>query len=331
MFDSGNPDTEPANDKGSSSPPRVPLAAVGERPSAFSLGDSGPSPDEFRGRLIELGWQQGSILPSDPELAEAVELSPFSRLRELPQSYWLIVSFNDCVTVSGNYEADPAVEVVVATPLDAVRESRRHLRHTRELHFHLVGKDGRKQAVEVNVRDRGFLSRRLLAKYSPDTSISIPASSVAEIAGLLSGRYDHVAFPDAFEKRMAKAKSQLERVLKDHVGVLAEIFLIVKPLKEITSDEEAYTLSVYAVVHDEVADGPGPELNVLKDTIAGAIRKPIRRCDGIILEKVSVCGFDEITVREFAGMKPIDLTALTHERRAAAESLPNPELPSRGP
>jgi hypothetical protein len=309
---------------------RTPLVPLSERQLPFSSIEAQQSSEEIRAQLADLGWQQGSVLPREPELNDAVKLIPYSSLSALPEPpFWLIVTYNDCATIGGNLESDPAVEVIVATPLDRVRESRRHVRHSRELHFHLVGRDGRQQAVQVNVRDRGFISRKLLTKYSPDASISVPGNSIAEIAGLLSGRYDHVAFPDAFERRMAKAKYQLEKVLKDHVGVLAEIFLIVKPFREITSDNEQYTLSVYAVVHDEVVDGAQPKLNALKDTIAGAIRQSLRRCGGIELEKVVVCGFDDITVREFGGMKQIDFSAMKHAQRAETEAILKAVLPSQ--
>lgn len=260
-------------------------------------------------QIESLGWRQGAVLPTTAEIAQAVRLMPFAQFDSLPESpFWLILVSQDCDVVCDSLEVEPAVEVLVALPIEREKERHRQLRHPRELHLTLEGDGGARQPVSLHIRNRGLLERRLLTNHRPAAELRIPSLVIDQVSSFLSARYARVAYPGAFEYRFRRAKKALIGVFETYAGELQEVFLVVRPFEEV-APEVAYTLTVYAVVHDHVADGPSNRFNTLKQEIAAAIRKPLRNCEGIELEKVTVCGRDEITLREFGRMMPLDYAA----------------------
>lgn len=297
--DPGADDAEPAGDSGG------PSAAHARE----NIGEARTAAIDLRARIDSLGWHQGAILPADAEITAAVRMVPFALLDELPDSpYWLVLVSQDCDIVCNSIDIEPAVEVLVALPIERELEHHRQVRHPRELHLTLEGDGVARQPVSLHIRNRALLERRLLAIHRPSTEVRIPSHLIDQISSFVGGRYARVAYPGTFEDRFHRAKRALIRVLAKYVNELQEIFLVVRPFAEV-SESERYSLTVYAVVRDHVADGPVNSYNTLKQEIAAAIRKPVRQCDGIDLEKVNVCGRDEITLREFGRMMPLDYAA----------------------
>jgi hypothetical protein len=216
--------------------------------------------------------------------------------------------------ISENFEAEPSAEVVLAVPIERERSNHQYGRHPRELHVRLETPNG-PQPVSIHVRDKGQIDRRMLLGYSPDPLIRLPQPAVRQVAGLLAGRYDRAAFPDEFEARFERAKRTIKRAFEDNLDKLQEVFLVVEPLAEI-GEGESYRLYVYMLVTDSLADGPTQDFNRFQNEVGGGIRQAIRRCDGIQLEKLSVCRADEITLREFSTMTAIDFGSI----RFAAEA-----------
>lgn len=261
---------------------------------------------DLRERIDSLGWRQGSILPFDEEILAAVRMVPFAQFDTLPDPpFWLVLGSQDCDVVCESVNIEPGVEVLVALPIERELERHRDLRHPRELHLTLEGGGGRRQPVSMNIRNRAGLERSLLAVHRPYTELQLPSHLVDQVSSFLGGRYTRVAYPSAFEERLRRAKRPLVGVFERFESDLQEIFLVVRPFEEV-GPGTPYQLTVYAVVRDHVADGPPARYNTLKQEIAAAIRKPLRQCAGIDLEKVTVCGRDEITLRESGRMMPLD-------------------------
>lgn len=293
----GTGDAARASEAASPSP--VPVAEVG----------AAPAESELRAQIGSMGWRQGAVLPADKSIFQAVRMAPFAQFDSLPESrFWLILASQDCDVVCNSLAVEPAVEVLVAFPIAREEERHRQLRHPRELHLTLEGPDGARQPVSLHIRNRGMLDRRLLTKHRPHVDLRIPSSVIDQVSAFLGKRYERVAYPDAFEERFDRGKKALIAVFEKYAGDLQDILLVVRPFEEV-GQHGSYTLTVYAVVHDHVADGPSPAYNTLKQEIAAAIRKPLRKLDGIDLEKVTVCGRDEITLREFGRMMPLAYAA----------------------
>jgi hypothetical protein len=262
-----------------------------------------------RAQLLDRGWRQGSVLPAEPTLREALVLDPFARNNCLPDgSFWLIISSQDCNVIAESFEVEPTVEVVLALPIERARSDYQYGRHPRELHVQLETREGA-QAISLHVRDRGQIERRHLLTCSPDSAVALSGSGVRQIAGLFAGRYDRAAFPDAFETRFDRAKRSIRRALENNFDKIQDVLLVVDPLSELSQDEP-YKLYVYILVTDSLADGPTEDFNRFQTGIAGEIRRVIRRCNGIELEKLSVCRSDDISLREFSKMRAIDFESV---------------------
>lgn len=224
-------------------PAALPTSRAGRLDPAWEITARTETAPELRQRLAELGWRQGAVLPSDASITRALTMIPFGQ-QEIPAEspHWLIVASQDCDVINGNLEIEPAVELLVATAIDRVYQSNTHLRHPQELHFHMLHEDGNEQPVAVNVRGRAFLDRGKLLELHPDESILVPRHAIAEIAGLLGGRYDRTAFPDAFDKRFRSAKRRLDSTLEHYMAELSDILVGLTPFEELHSESEIYDL-----------------------------------------------------------------------------------------
>lgn len=272
------------------------------------------TPPDIRKRLAALGWRQGALLPARTEISDALEIVPFAQqLLPADGRFWLIVASQDCDVVHGDLSVEPAVELLVAIPVERLDRSRTNLRHPRELQFEMVAADGRTQPVSVHVRGRAFIDRRELLSLEPDNSLRVPDNVVAQIAGLLADRYNRVALPDAFEARFKPAKQKLRRILDRYALELFDIYVHLTPTDEIHDQAEHYSLTVYAVVHDEIADGPTQAYAALRKELSSALRRIIHTCEGIDLDKVVVCGRDDITLRELEVLRQINFEGLSFE------------------
>jgi hypothetical protein len=297
--DPGGADTEPAG--GSAGP--------GAARASDAVEEAGTAGIDLHSLIDALGWHQGAILPANTIVIEAVQMVPFAKFDKLPNlPFWLVLVSQDCDVVCHSIDVEPAVELLVALPIERELEPYRQVRHPRELHLTLEGDGGARQPVSLHIRNRALLDRRLLVSHRPSTEMRIASHLVDQISSFLGGRYTRAAYPGTFENRFRRAKRALIGVFEKYVNELQDIFLVVRPFEEV-DESEPYTLTVYAVVRDHVADGPANSYNTLKQEIAAAIRKPLRLCDGIELEKVNVCGRDEISLREFGRMMPLDYAA----------------------
>jgi hypothetical protein len=281
---------------------------AGEATPGASSGAPGAAVgDDLRVRLERGGWRQGAVVRADHAIVDALKILPFAEFDRLPEPCWLIVASQDCDAVCDSLAVEPGVEVLIAEPIERMRTAHRDGRHPRELHLMLRGPEGEEQPVRVQVRNRAMFDRSLLAECSPATDYAVPTEYIEQIAGLLGGRYARIAYPSAFDARTRKARQQLARVLERYADDVVDIYFALHPHDQELQETEEYRLSVYAVVIDDLVVGDPRVLNELKTKLAKALREPLRKCSGVHLEKVSVVGRDEVTLREFMGMMPANL------------------------
>lgn len=264
--------------------------------------------EALRTRLERAGWHQGAVVPAAPAIVNSLTILPFAEFERLPEPCWLIIASQDCDAVCDSLKVEPAVEVMIAEPIERMRTAHREGRHPRELHLMLRGPMGEDQPVRVHVRNRALFDRSLLADCSPATEYVVPTEYIEQIAGLLGGRYSRIAYPTAFDERTLKARQQLARVLDKYANEVIDIYFALHPHNKELQETEEYRLSVFAVIVDDLVMGDPRVLNELKAKLSKALRDPLRKCSGVHLEKVSVVGRDEITLREFMGMMPANLT-----------------------
>lgn len=283
--------------------PKVGEAVSNPGPAAAQEGPS----QSLRDRLENDGWRQGAVVPAAPAIVQELHILPFAEFDQLPERYWLLIASQDCDVVCDRLNVEPAVEVLIAEPIERMRTAYRNGRDPRELHLMLSGRAGEGQAVRVHVRNRAMFRRALLADHFPAPDCSIAAEYIEQISGLLGGRYSRIAYPTAFDARTRRARQKLASVLDQYAEQVIDIYFTLMPAGEELPESEPYRLWVYAVVIDEIVLGDPRVYNELKKTLAAALRGPLRRCPGVLLEKVTVCGRDDITLREFAGMMPANL------------------------
>lgn len=265
------------------------------------------SPASLRDHLENSGWRQGSVVPSTPTIVQELQILPFAEFDHLPECHWLLIASQDCDVVCDSLDVEPAVEVLIAEPIERMRTAYRDGRHPRELHLMLTGPSGEEQAVRVHVRNRAMFRRTLLADQAPEDGYSVATQYIEQISGLLAGRYSRIAYPTAFDARTQRARQQLAKVLDRYSEQVVDIYFTVVPADEELPRSDSYRLLVYAVLKDEIVLGDPRVYSELRKTLGAALRAPLRRCTGVLLEKVTVCGRDDITLRELAGMMPANL------------------------
>ncbi|NMZ58176.1 hypothetical protein [Pseudomonas nitroreducens] len=153
------------------------------------------------------GWWQGSVI-------SAAELSSYL---ELPEGIeFLVVASQTCNLYNFSLTNIPVFELVGAKRLDNCNNAYTKGDHPRILHLESITQDQETILLEVNILQRYWLDRRILASTSPIASIRdscdlhdpdiMKKQWLDKFSGWLARSYTRVTLPDEFNTALEKGR-----------------------------------------------------------------------------------------------------------------------------
>jgi len=197
-------------------------------------GDATDPGTQLRGS----GWCQGSVVGRE-------------RLEALGHGATdcAVVISQDCDVVQ-TVEVESYLEVIAAKVLEQPRADLLHGRNPRLIDIPVVAPVGR--YLHISVHDRFRIEKHDLAAHAPSTTITLDREVTSQLAKWIAKRYTRVAWPDAFNERMATVDDKLERLFKSDNGkVITGIWLMLDPVDEELAEDRDYRLAVWLTMSSE--------------------------------------------------------------------------------
>jgi hypothetical protein len=226
------------------------------------------------------GWGQGSIFrPSDHGA-----LQEHARCTLADTDCCIVIS-QSCDLLCNDFEAEPIAELVLARRLNSPLDGNyTHVRNARRLQFHIevasapIGFDAR-------IRDRFSIPRSFLARYQPDPLRRLLQTEHFEVINWILARYDRVAFPDEFNRRIAEVvERKVKRVLKQLTAMKA-IYIALNSWDELQAGQD-YKISLLGTL--SVEDFRDPSTRAAMENGLGRIAAALNFSKGVIVEEADV-------------------------------------------
>lgn len=190
----------------------------------------------------------------------------------------LVVVTQSCDLVHESYENEPVVEIFLCEPLGRDDTPDGNLtagKNPRSLliQFSLEGDD---HWFRLRSNGRALVPRHTLADIDPDPSVVVTDRAVRTLQRWILNRVVRTAFPDAFNERTKKPRSQLESRLKKGGTSLLGLYINLSSWDELPSDQD-YAVDFVGLV-DEALDMAHREAI---DLLLGEVALAYERTDGI--------------------------------------------------
>jgi hypothetical protein len=183
-------------------------------------------------QLRAAGWCQGSVVNKD-------------RLEALGRTDvdCAVVISQDCDVVQ-SVEVESYVEVIAARLVEQARSDLLHGRNPRTIDLPAAAPAGRH--LRASIHDRFRIEKQDLAADTPSTTIVLARGTTSQLAKWIAKRYTRVAWPDAFNERLATIAEKLERLFKSDNGkVITGIWLMLDPADDELAEDRKYRLAVW--------------------------------------------------------------------------------------
>lgn len=280
---------------------------------------------ETRDHLTKLNWRQGSVLTLERHdfLADLV-----SDPSKISKDIFVIAPYS-CAVVSGDFEAEPSVELIRFSPAGANPNLHR-ARNPRILQIPVV-KESDTAHYQTNINERYFLERSNLLSSAPDDRFRLEPKEIDVLSHWLSKRYRRSVLPTEFNRRTQAgsrwAAAAIKKYFKrspDNLDSLLGIYLSLDPNDEITDPDEPYEVSILILVSEQQAAQPDTDIESLRD----GLRERFDKADGVFVADARIESETNITMSEFRGL--IRLDDYDHHSLHSNTTSPETESPPPG-
>lgn len=247
------------------------------------------------------GWKQGSIFRPSEDASSL--LSPHL---ELGPSEWLVVCTQTCSVCAADFEKEPSLEILVASPLPRYKprhvDSKGRTSHT--LQLPVSGIAG-VEALECSLGRRAFIPRKLFCDWKPASPL-FAKEALNAFKGWLAHYYMRIALPDELVTRLKKQPDGISSkirstLVKELNGRPADDGVVSVYIDWSTDDElpptRRYGISLVIVCDD---DETRKFLDSELSDLIGRKSAPIS-IEGVILEDLVIDTVDNVTLRDISG------------------------------
>ncbi len=158
--------------------------------------------------IRDLGWRQGSFLPS----AEVRRLAEAHRITDV--SHAVILS-QDCDLIHKELEVEPFAEILFLQQLEKPNPGLVDGKSSRRLHLE-ADQGGGSFFLLAQPWKRIQIPRNDLFTMAPEGAITLSPNKLRTLIEWMAERYTRTAFPDAFVNRINSVDGQLKKLLKNH-------------------------------------------------------------------------------------------------------------------
>jgi hypothetical protein len=179
----------------------------------------------LRDTLIEISWRQGVIL------------DPRGGLLEQAGAHGFIVLNQTCDCISEDIVNEPCFEVLpFEKMIDTPDPMLINGRNARRIHFQLEEK-GSPIWVSSRIADIRFVPRTAYVELAFSTFFSLPVKTLEGLISWRAARYLRPAFPDDFERALAKPLKKIGKIFKKNENLIEQVLIGLEPKTELEEDD----------------------------------------------------------------------------------------------
>lgn len=249
-----------------------------------------------RADWIEQGWKRGAFvdLKKRPDLVEELPRKLREHILQLEEAY-LFPTLYDCALINPNPDAEPWAQCLICWPCNT-DQSYIHAKDPRKYHFSLI-LSGEEKSMEVTALSFCQLEKEILMREPPIGDVEWCQHGLEIMLNWVTNRYDQPTFPDAFNRKMEKIKSNLKSLSRnpDFNKYCSGIYINLEPFEEI-APQQIYTIKVFVTFPEmdgrtlkEFNKTVGPNLTSRLRTIFKKLEK----------QEITVLNIDTIPEGEF--------------------------------
>lgn len=188
-------------------------------------------------------WRQGHLL-TDKDAAQL-----FTEQMSVGDSKVIIVS-HDC-DLPRQPSVEPVVEVIIGRLVNNTDGNFTSAKNARTLHLPFTGGTN-KVKLAIEAPSKSFLSKELLLKITPESTISLVEEERNIFQVWLAARYRRAAFPNSFNARLKTKgiESKLARKLESYGEKLIGLYFDTAEI-EYADGEGCHSLEIYVLYIDD--------------------------------------------------------------------------------
>lgn len=248
-------------------------------------------------KIINNGWSQSAVIPES--LRAVINQNASQSIKD---DDVLIVLSQSCDLIHHDYDNEPYVEVIIASPLnsDKLDKSLFDSRNPRVLQLHIII-DGNQHLFQIKSHNKISFPRNLLEDHKPRENIKILGSNIPMWIGK---KYFRPALPNNFNSRFNQ--EAVKKILKKNHEPIERFFLNLKSFKEL-EDDEIYEVEMLGVVSDKAKM---VDANKLMFDLEAAMNK----CTGIKALNFQARMEDDISlavIRKYLAWTPYDYLSIS--------------------
>lgn len=134
--------------------------------------------------------------------------------------------------------------MIAATLVEQARADLLHGRNPRTIDLPAAAPTER--YLRASIHDRFRIEKKDLAADTPSTTIVLSRGTTSQLVKWIAKRYTRVAWPDAFNKRLATIDKKLKHLFKSDDGkVITGIWLMLDPANDELVEDHEYRLAVW--------------------------------------------------------------------------------------
>jgi hypothetical protein len=248
------------------------------------------------------GWKQGSVLLSEsfPKMPDGIN--------DDNESIFIVLT-QDCDLVQDDFEKEPYVELLKATPAsDGLNGNFAHGKNPRIIDIQIG-----EQVYRASCHDRALIDRKHLISVSASEIHQVSPQARDMITEWIAKRYTRPAFPGTFNDRLRPEAKAIGKMLKTSGHYFEDILINCSP--ETEKPKESYILMVWMVMRTE--DHEDEIIRIEAQKTVTSFEQLIDACPGLEVKDCRVVSEATVTLDDLRFFVPWDFDYLTYRKAAS--------------
>ncbi len=233
------------------------------------------------------GWRQGSLFLASPQDIDCGQSA---------EKVLYVLVTHSCDVLQESFEKEPYAEAIFVKKIPIQHNAFINGKNPRKIHIKLscAGKDC---WYEFSLAKRVFFDRKKLASLKPLPDYKIKDDKDLEnLIRLLADKYDRVAFPDTFKKRIGSGEDKIRDILKKDGEDILGLLIDLNSHEELDA-MQPYEIRLFMIIDKNQNDEDIKFLDILDRIVSKLDVK------GINVSESMVTKLEKMTAQEYLDMK----------------------------